>query len=89
MASVGGSRGAISLDAPFFFRGSYRVLSLPELTIRSESVANEGRGYVPMFRAVSAAIADGLLEHPLRPLADTIAVLETIDEVRRQLAGGR
>ena len=33
-----------------------------------------------------ALLADGLLEHPLRPLADTIAVLETIDEVRRQLA---
>ena len=89
MASVGGTRGAISLDAPFFFRGSYRVLALPELTTRSETVANEGRGYVPMFRAVGGALADGLLEHPLRPLADTIAVLETIDEVRRQLAAGR
>ena len=89
VASVGGSRGAISLDPPFFFRGSYRVLTLPELAVRSEAVANEGRGYVPMFRAVSEAIADGLLEHPLRPLADTIEVLETMDEVRRQLTGGR
>ena len=88
VASVGGSRGAISLDAPFFFRGSYHVLALPELTTRSETVANEGRGYVPMFRAVGEALADGLLEHPLRPLADTIAVLETIDEVRRQLVAG-
>jgi predicted dehydrogenase len=88
VAAVGGTRGVISLDAPFFFRGSYRVLTLPELTVRPETVANEGRGYVPMFRAVSEAIADGLLEHPLRPLADTIAVLETIDEVRRQLTVG-
>jgi hypothetical protein len=47
----------------------------------------EGRGYVPMFRAASQAVADGLLEHPDRPLRDTIAVLETIDEVRRQLSG--
>jgi hypothetical protein len=51
-------------------------------------VTIEGRGYVPMFRAVSEAIGDGLLEHPLRPLADTIAVLDTIDEVRRQLTDG-
>jgi predicted dehydrogenase len=85
VASVGGTRGAISLDAPFFFRGSYRVLTLPELTVRPETVPVEGRGYVPMFRAVGEAIGDGLMEHPLRPLADTIAVLETMDEVRRQL----
>jgi predicted dehydrogenase len=85
VASVGGSRGVISLDAPFFFSGSYRVLTLPGFAVRPESAANEGRGYVPMFRAVSEAIADGLLEHPDRPLRDTIAVLETIDEVRRQL----
>jgi hypothetical protein len=86
VASVGGARGAISLDAPFFFRGSYRVLTFPGLTTRSETVPIEGRGYVPMFRAVGEAIGEGLLEHPLRPLADTIAVLDIIDEVRRQLA---
>jgi predicted dehydrogenase len=85
VAAVGGLRGAISLDAPFFFRGSYRVLTFPALTTRSEALPTEGRGYVPMFRAVAEAIGDGLLEHPLRPLSETIEVLETIDEVRRQL----
>jgi len=89
VASIGGTRGAISLDAPFFVRGSYRVLTFPELTVRPETVPIEGRGYVPMFRAVSDAISDGLLEHPLRPLAETIAVLETMDEVRRQLLARR
>ncbi|RZU32057.1 Gfo/Idh/MocA family protein [Blastococcus saxobsidens] len=85
VAAVGGTRGVISLDPPFFLRDSYRVLSVPEFTTRSESVALEGRGYVPMFRAVGEALADGLREHPLRPLADTIAVLDIIDDVRRQL----
>jgi predicted dehydrogenase len=88
VASIGGSRGAISLDAPFFVRGSYRVLTFPELAVRPETVPTEGRGYVPMFRAVSEAVGDGLLEHPLRPLAATIEVLDTIDEVRRQLTSG-
>jgi hypothetical protein len=40
-----------------------------------------------MFRAVGEAIAEGLLEHPLRPLQDTIAVLDMVDEVRSQLLG--
>lgn len=85
VAAIGGTGGVISLDAPFFLRESYRVLTLPGFTTRSESAIIEGRGYVPMFRAVGEALADGLLEHPLRPLADTVAVLDTIDEVRRQL----
>jgi hypothetical protein len=46
-----------------------------------------------MFRAVSEAIGEGLLEHPLRPLRDTIEVLQIMDDVRRQLVaasiGGR
>jgi len=41
---------------------------------------------VPMFRAVSDGVAAGLTEHPMRPLADTIDVLATLDDVRRQLA---
>jgi hypothetical protein len=39
-----------------------------------------------MFRAVCEAIEDGLLEHPLRPLRDTIDVLKTMDAARGQLA---
>ena len=35
--------------------------------------------------AVAQYIADGLTEAPPHPLADTIAVLEVIDEARRQL----
>ena len=45
----------------------------------------EGIGYVPMFRHVSACVLDGLTESPVHPLSATIEVLDTIDEVRRQL----
>jgi hypothetical protein len=45
----------------------------------------EGVGYVPMFRHASQCVLDGLLESPLHPLSATIEVLDTIDEVRRQL----
>ena len=44
---------------------------------------------MPMFRAVSEAVTEGRLEHPWRPLRDTIEVLETIDEIRRRLAARR
>ena len=84
-ASVGGSSGYIAFDRHFMATGTYRIETPPTGTPRTVSVPLEGAGYVPMFRAVSDAVSQGLREHPLRPLADTIAVLDTMDEVRRQL----
>jgi hypothetical protein len=34
---------------------------------------------------LAAAVGDGLLESPLRPLADSLATIRVLDEVRRQL----
>jgi predicted dehydrogenase len=86
-ATIGGSAGFITYDEPFLSAGAFRIETPPEGTPQEITVPLEGNGYVPMFRAVGEALADGLLEHPLRPLAETIAVLETIDEIRRQLSG--
>lgn len=84
-ATIGGSTGFLTYDEPFLSAGSFHVESPPFGTPRTVSVDLEGNGYVPMFRAVGQAIADGLLEHPLRPLRDTIDVLDTMDEIRSQL----
>lgn len=85
VATVGGTEGFIAFDQPFMSAESFRVETPPDGEPRTVTVPQEGAGYVPMFRAVGEAIAEGRLEHPWRPLADTIAVLETMDEVRRQL----
>ena len=88
-ATIGGSTGFMTYDEPFLSAGSFHVESPPFGTPRTVTVELEGNGYVPMFRAVGEAIADGLLEHPVRPLRDTIEVLETMDEIRRQLRAVR
>ena len=85
VAAIGGTEGIIAFDAPFFATDTFSVVLWPDMESRTETVELEGAGYVPMFRAVCEAIEDGLLEHPLRPLRDTIDVLKTMDEVRRQL----
>jgi predicted dehydrogenase len=89
VASIGGTEGIVSFDAPFFATGSFTVVQWPDMDGRTETVELEGAGYVPMFRAVCEAIEDGLTEHPLRPLRDTVDVLKTMDEVRRQLTALR
>ena len=85
-ASVGGTKGIVTLDPPFHMTETFSVVEPPFGAPRTVTEPREGNGYVPMFRAVSEAVAAGLLEHPWRPLCDTIEVLETIDEVRRQLS---
>jgi hypothetical protein len=65
------------------------VVEPPFGTPRVVTEPREGNGYVPMFRAVSQAIGEGLLEHPWRPLRDTIEVLDTMVEIRRQLLARR
>ncbi len=88
VATIGGSEGFIAFDQPFMSTGTFRIETPPHGEPRTVTVELEGNGYVPMFRAVNEAILDGLLEHPLRPLRDTIEVLDTMDEVRRQLVKG-
>ena len=88
-ASVGGTGGIVTLDPPFHMIESFSVVEPPFGAPRTFTEPREGNGYVPMFRAVSEAVTEGRLEHPWRPLRDTIEVLETIDEIRRRLAARR
>ena len=92
-ASISGTAGQITLDPPFWGTTGYKVMQL-DLAKRSlgdehVDVPTEGRGYVPMLRAVSQAILDGRREHPLCTLSDTIAVMEVVEEVLGQLKASR
>ena len=94
-ASIAGTVGFVELDMPFWMSGGFTVWpegarpgGTPPYDVREKI---EGTGYVPMFRAVSQAILDGLTESPVHPLSATVEILDVIDEVRRQLlaqAGG-
>lgn len=84
-ASISGTAGWLGVPAPFWATNQYsrhtgdlgRALMFPE---RLE-FEREGNGYVPMLRAVSLAIADGLVEHPLHPLSETLAVARILDSI--------
>ena len=88
-ATIAGTAGFIDVDMPFWVSGGFTVWPEgvrpggPEPYEVREPI--EGGGYVPMFRHTSQCVLDGLTESPLHPLSATIEVLDTIDEVRRQL----
>ena len=81
---ISGELGTLSLDPPFYQPGGVTLRLRDGRAARYDEprIAHEGL----YFEAVEAArcIAAGLTQSPLRPLADSIAMLAVMDEVRRQ-----
>jgi predicted dehydrogenase len=87
-AWIGGTRGSIVVNEPLFAPRGIRLTTgqPPEPPIAEDFFfEHEGAGYVPMFRAAGDAIARGWLEHPIHPIADTLAVLRIIEDLRAAL----
>ena len=43
-----------------------------------------GRGYQFQFEAVTQSVKAGKLEHDIMPLDETLAIMQTMDEIRQQ-----
>jgi predicted dehydrogenase len=85
-AALGGTRATLVFDAPFYQPGSLGLISAgKESTIHytEPAIGHEGL----FVTAVEAArrITAGETQTPLRPLADSVATLRLVDEVRRQI----
>jgi predicted dehydrogenase len=90
-AAVSGRRGWIGLSSPFWATDELSLHAGSWTTIfRSPNkvkIEREGNGYVPMLREVLEAIEQGVLDHPVHPAADTIAVFRILDEIFEQIRG--
>jgi predicted dehydrogenase len=83
VASVSGTTGRVEL-ARGFARPETLVLYRGEEVERID-VPYEGHGYVHEIVEVHRCLGLGLLESPLVPLADTLAVMRTLDAVRARI----
>lgn len=83
--AVCGTSATLTIPGPFYQPGPMTLVAVDgaSLTWDEPSIAHEGLFY----EAAEAArgIADGRTESPLRPVADSIATLATMDEMRRQI----
>ena len=88
-ATISGTEGWITIPAPFWSAFEYQKRSgpIPDALARVDTTAftRDGYGYVPMLAAVTEAIVAGLTEHPLHPLADSVATLSMLDAIRRSI----
>ncbi len=91
-ATVSGTRGWISIPAPFWYSTDLEVHagSAEAMFVSPERVhyEREGNGYVPMLREVIGAISAGAREHRIHPADDTVEIFRILDEVRREVVDG-
>jgi predicted dehydrogenase len=85
-ATIAGSDGTLTLPGPFYQPGDLLLASADggrRLAFAEPRVAHDALHFEAA--EVARCITAGRLESPIRPLAESIATLQVIDEIRRQL----
>lgn len=83
-ASINGTRARVEIDADFFAPTTFRIIDLDGREERYDE-PHEGRGLRHQAAEVGRCIAASLTESPVLPLSETLAVMETLDDIRRQI----
>jgi predicted dehydrogenase len=84
-ATVAGTAATLTLAGPFYQPGDMLLRSADgthELAWTEQRTAHDALHFEAA--EVARCVADGRLESPLRPLADSVATLAVMDEIRRQ-----
>ena len=84
-ASISGSAGRIELAPPFYNPGTVRLVTRAgeaiwpgDGQVGHEAMSHEAAHFAQL-------VADGHRESPLLPLAETVAIMELMDEIRAQV----
>jgi predicted dehydrogenase len=83
-ASINGRKGRIEIDGDFFAPTAFRLFEEHGRT-QLYSIAHTGRGLRHQAAEVGRCVHLGLTESPILPLSETLAIMETLDEIRRQI----
>lgn len=85
-ATISGSRARVELDGPFYGPGAVRLVGPSGASITSESDVLSGhQGLAYEAAHFAQLIADGFTESPRLPLAETVAIMGVLDQIRGQI----
>ena len=84
-ATIRGTGGYITVGSPFFRPASFTVHAAGAEP-QTRSTAIDGHGYTYQAAEVARCLRAGLVESPLMPLAETLAIMRTLDAVRSAFA---
>lgn len=83
-ATVVGRDARIEVDRPFFRTLGFTLVYADDTPERVERPF-EGNGMRFEAMEVARCLREGLRESPVMPLAETVTIMETLDEIRRQI----
>lgn len=84
-ASIIGTEARIDIDRVWYTPTSFRLVS-PDGTVRESFESDiEGRGMQFQALAAERYVASGANDSDILPLSETVAIMDTLDEVRRQI----
>ena len=80
-ASVHGTKGRLELDGSFYEQTTFRVYDNQLKLIKSYDEKIQGRGMQYQAIHVEDCIAKGLSESPIMSLADTVKIMEVMEQI--------
>lgn len=84
-AHVVGTEGRIDIDRTWYAPASFR-LTRPDGTVAEEFVPrSDGRGMQFQALAAERIVAEGRRDSDVLPLAETVAIMRTLDDIRAQI----
>ncbi|MBV9594908.1 MAG: Gfo/Idh/MocA family oxidoreductase [Actinobacteria bacterium] len=84
-AAINGIEARIEIERTFYTPTSFKVISRTDEVLESYDVPDPGRGMQHQAAEVGRCLRAGLRESPALPLAETLSIMQTMDEVRRQI----
>jgi predicted dehydrogenase len=84
-AAIYGTEARLELDGWFYTPTSFGVVARDGTVLESYDPPDGGRGMEYEAIEVGRCLREGLTESPLMPLAETLAVMGTMDEIRHQI----
>lgn len=83
--AICGSAATLAIPGPFYQPGPMSLTSVSGATLTYDEPAIAHDGLYYQVAEAARCISEGRVESPLRPLAQSITTLATMDEIRRQI----
>ncbi len=84
-AAIYGTEARLEIDGWFYTPSSFRVVARDGTELERYTAPDPGRGMQHQAAEVNRCLRAGLTESPLLPLNETLTIMDTLDEVRRQI----
>ena len=84
-ATIVGTEARIEIDAVFYAPTPFTLIGRDGTVLERFDEPHEGRGMQHEAAEVMRCLRAGRLESDVLPLDETLAIMDTLDEIRRQI----